>query len=172
MQNYFLETNRLRIRRLQESDLVALSSLFTNPTVMQFSIKGRPLTPAEITEQLKQYFAQYQRFGFSNWAVELKENSTFIGIAGIHHMLVDNIDEIEIGYRLLPAYWGHGYATEAVMAIRDYAFNTLGMRRLIAIIEPKNERSIRVAEKLNMAYEKDTICFGKFVRVYALHKYK
>lgn len=172
MKDYFIQTNRLGIRSLQEDDFQALTSILGNPIVMRFSAKGLPFTDQEIIEFLKQRFAEYQRFGFSSWAVELKNDGTFIGIAGIRHMLVDNIDEIEIGFRLAPIYWEHGYATEAAMAIRDYAYNTLGIQRLIALVEPNNDRSIRVIEKLGMSYEKDTIYMGKQARVYASDKYK
>lgn len=171
MKNYLIQTNRLGIRPLQEDDLVSLTSILGNPLSMEFSVKG-PLTQQEIIEFLKQRFAEYQRFGFSSWAVELKNDGAFIGIAGIRHMIVDNIDEIEIGFRLNPMYWSHGYATEAAMAIRHYAFNTLGMQRLIAIVEPKNIRSIRVVEKLSMSYEKDSVFMNKPVRVYGSYKYK
>jgi len=68
--------------------------------------------------------------------------------------------ETEIGYRLARAYWGRGYATEAARAVRDYAFDTLRLQRLIAMIDPQNGASIRVAEKLGMVYEKEVMFAG------------
>ncbi|MDQ2691068.1 MAG: GNAT family N-acetyltransferase, partial [Chloroflexota bacterium] len=68
--------------------------------------------------------------------------------------------EVEIGYRLRRSAWGKGFATEAACAVRDFAFNSLGMQRLIALIDPDNIASIRVAEKLGMQYEKDIMLPG------------
>ena len=68
--------------------------------------------------------------------------------------------EVEIGYRLRRSAWGQGYATEAAQEVRDYAFHTLGMKRLIAIIDPANVASIRVAEKIGMNYEQDVMFEG------------
>jgi ribosomal-protein-alanine N-acetyltransferase len=68
--------------------------------------------------------------------------------------------EIEIGYRFARSAWGQGYATEAALAVRDYAFTTLGIKRLIAMVDPSNVASIRVVEKTGMHYEKDVMFEG------------
>jgi len=68
--------------------------------------------------------------------------------------------EVEIGYRLARSVWGKGYATEAAKAVRDYAFNVLRLERLIAMIDPSNIASIRVAEKIGMHYEKEVMFEG------------
>ena len=73
---------------------------------------------------------------------------------------VNGRPEVEIGYRLARAWWGRGYATEAVLAARDYAFDTLGLSRLIALIDPANAASIRVARKAGMHYETDVMMPG------------
>ena len=67
-------------------------------------------------------------------------------------------------------YWGKGLATEAAIATRDYAFARLGITRLISIIDPENVRSIRVAEKIGMQYEKDVVFQSLPVRIYAIDK--
>ncbi|MSR60370.1 MAG: N-acetyltransferase [Planctomycetaceae bacterium] len=68
--------------------------------------------------------------------------------------------ETEIGYRLARPHWGRGYATEAARALRDYGFGTLSLARLIALIDPRNAASIRVAEKIGLRYEKDVMPEG------------
>jgi len=68
--------------------------------------------------------------------------------------------EVEIGYRLARSTWDQGYATEAAKAVCDYAFTMLGIKRLIAMIDPSNVSSIRVAEKIGMHYEKDVMLEG------------
>jgi RimJ/RimL family protein N-acetyltransferase len=67
---------------------------------------------------------------------------------------------VELGYRLARSAWGKGYATEATIAVRDHAFTSLGMKRLIAIIDPSNLASVRVAEKLGMRFESEVMLEG------------
>jgi len=84
---------------------------------------------------------------------------------------VNGQPEIEIGYRLAKSAWGQGYATEAARSVRDFAFLTLGMKRLIAMIDPSNVASIRVAEKIGMRYERD-VMFDSYTHpdlVYAIN---
>ena len=73
---------------------------------------------------------------------------------------IDGQAEVEIGYRLARAVWGKGYATEAAQAVRNFAFTTLDIKRLIAMIDPSNIASIRVAKKIGMHYEKDVMFEG------------
>jgi RimJ/RimL family protein N-acetyltransferase len=80
--------------------------------------------------------------------------------------------DTEIGFRLARPFWGRGFATEAARAVRDHAFDTLALPRLIAIIDPGNLASIRVAEKIGMRYEKD-VSFEGYThpdRLYALER--
>jgi len=84
---------------------------------------------------------------------------------------VNGQSEVELGYRLAKSAWGQGYATESARAVRDYAFATLGLKRLIAMIDPSNLASIKVAQKIGMQYEKDVI-FAGYTHpdlVYAIH---
>ena len=87
-----------------------------------------------------------------------------------HFPDINGRPEIEIGYRLARAHWGRGLATEAARAVRDYAFDTLRLPRLIALIDPANTASIRVAEKLAMRHESEVVLPGYDHpdRVYAL----
>jgi RimJ/RimL family protein N-acetyltransferase len=73
---------------------------------------------------------------------------------------VNGQSEIEVGYRLARESWGRGYATEAVRGVCEYAFRSLGLTRLIAMIDPANVDSIRVAQKAGMAYEQDIMFEG------------
>ena len=73
---------------------------------------------------------------------------------------VNGQPEVEIGYRLTRTMWGNGYGTEAACVVRDYAFESLALKRLIAMIDPDNFSSIRVAEKLGMHYEREIMLEG------------
>ncbi len=90
-------------------------------------------------------------------------------------MVVQEVDaktELEIGYMFLRKFWGNGFATEAASATRDYAFQRLGSKRVISLIDPANTRSIRVAEKVGMRLEKEVRKWDKLIHVYALKKHE
>ncbi len=134
--------------------------VFCDPEVMRFSdgAKTREWIHDWLRTCLERY---YQTWGFGPYAVVERQSQRVLGYCGL--FLFPEIDgqaEVEIGYRLIHPAWGKGYATEAVGAVRDYAFNTLSLRRLIAIIDPSNIASIRVAEKIGMTYEKDVMLEG------------
>jgi [ribosomal protein S5]-alanine N-acetyltransferase len=75
--------------------------------------------------------------------------------------------DVEIGWRFLPEYWGRGLATEAARAVMQYGFDTFGFGRLVYVSQRANQRSIRVAEKLGMAFERSFVHKGKEVVRYA-----
>ena len=84
-----------------------------------------------------------------------------MGYCGLQHFPdIDGQSEVEIAYRLIRRFWGQGFATEAVCAVRDFAFDSLKLSRLIAMIDPHNGASIRVAEKAEMIHEKDVMFEG------------
>lgn len=84
-----------------------------------------------------------------------------MGYTGLFHYLdIAGRPEIEVGYRLGRAHWGRGYATEAVIAVRDYSFNVLGLPRLVALVDPMNVASIRVAKKAGMHFEREVTLQG------------
>jgi RimJ/RimL family protein N-acetyltransferase len=86
------------------------------------------------------------------------------------HREIDGLDEVEIAYALRREWWGRGLATEAAAAVRDYALGRLGRRRLICLVAPENRRSARVAEKLGMGVDGETLWHGTVHRVYALSR--
>ncbi len=164
------ETDRLVLRPFELSDLDALTPILADPEVMRFSVSG-PWSRERTLRFLQGCVADYaeERWGFGLWAVVHKRDAQLIGYCGLSRFAdVDGVAEVEIGFRLAPEYWGRGLATEAVRAVRDYAFEHLGMRRLISMIEPENSRSIRVAEKAGMVREKEIWKWGRPVLVYAV----
>ena len=141
------------------SDQLSLELILGDQEVMEFS--DGCMNSREVAEWLATKVSNSINDGIEILAVELKSTDSFIGYCGL--TLFPNIDgvaETEIGYRLIPGFWGSGYATEAATAVRDYGFSELNLRRLIALIDPSNERSIRVAKKLGMDYEKDVLLDG------------
>ncbi len=156
-----IETRRLVLRRLVQSDLQELDSLLGDKEVMKSSDDG-PLNATEIRVWLDGHISGYKRNdGIEILAIETKSASKFIGYCGLtEYPDIDGLTEIENGYRLVRKFWGYGYATEAARAIRDYAFSKLHLPRLVALIEPVNKRSIGVAKKIGMTYEKDVVMEG------------
>lgn len=104
------------------------------------------------------YIAAYLKFGFGFWIVCTKIDDVPIGISGFAKR--GHLDGVDLGYALLPEYFGKGYAIEATKAVLDYGLRTLGLNRIIAIVLHGNPRSIAILEKLGFSYEKDIIHDG------------
>lgn len=86
------------------------------------------------------------------YLVILKETGASTGLCGLVRR--DGLDDVDIGYAFLPHYWSKGYATEAALAVKEYAKNSIGLKRLVGITDPGNICSSRVLEKLGLRFEK------------------
>lgn len=157
-QMVFLSTPRLHLRHFHILDADALYRVFGDPEVMRFG--DGPQTRQWVQSWLETCLEHhFSKWGFGAYAVVQNEN--VIGYCGLFFFPdIAGQPEVEIGYRLERSAWGQGYATEAARAVRDYAFATLGIGRVIALIDPANLASIRVAEKLGMHYEKEVMLAG------------
>lgn len=151
-----IETERLILRHFHAFDGEAMDQVFGDAEVMRFGPGVQ--SQAQVRDWLRECQENYSRLGFGPWAVVSKSQREVIGYCGLFHFPdLDGQAEIEIGYRLARSVWGQGYATEAVIAVREYGFNILGLKRLVALIDPQNAASIRVAEKAGMRHEKDVM---------------
>ena len=106
----------------------------------------------EMEEAIRERIENYDVYGYGRWATFLKNGMEFVGWAGLAYL--PEFDEIDLGYRFLPAYWGMGIATEAALAILAYGFNELNLEKIIAIAMKENIGSIRVMEKIGMQFDK------------------
>jgi hypothetical protein len=152
---FTLTTDRLLLRHFHILDSAPLYRIFGDAEVMRFGngVQTREWVLSWLQTCLEWY---YRSWGFGTYAVVTKHNQEVIGYCGLFYFPdLDGQPEVEIGYRLARSAWGQGYATEAAIAVRDYAFKTLGIKRLIAMIDPSNIASVRVAKKIGMQYEKD-----------------
>ena len=137
-----------------------MQHVFGDPDVMHFGdgVQTKEWVKSWLQNCLERY---YQTWGFGPYAVVEKDTQGVIGYCGLFYFPdVGGQPEVEVGYRLARSAWGKGYATEAARAVRDFAFATLGIKRLIALIDSSNIASIRVAEKIGMHYEKDVMFEG------------
>lgn len=150
-----LETDRLILRHLAPDDLDAIHAVLGDPVALE--LWPRTFTRDESAAWIQRWLKSYEKHGHGLWAVVLKDTSVCIGDCGITLQEVDGRTELEIGYHLQFKHWGHGYATEAAAACRDYGFDVLRKPKLISLIMPQNLRSRRVAERIGMRVEKETL---------------
>jgi RimJ/RimL family protein N-acetyltransferase len=153
-------TERLTLRHFHILDAEPMYKVFGDPEVMRFGdgVQTKEWVDTWIRTCLERY---YQTWGFGPYAVVERQSQAVIGYCGLFFFPdINGQPEVEIGYRLARSAWGQGYATEAARAVRDFAFDCLGMQRLIAIIDPSNTASIRVAEKIGMRHETEVMFEG------------
>jgi RimJ/RimL family protein N-acetyltransferase len=107
---------------------------------------------------------------FDLFPVIEKATGALIGHCGLLDKEIESATEIDLVYVFAKSAWSKGYATEIAIALRDYAFEVIGLDRIVALIEPENFASQHVAEKIGMTHEKDVIRPGGVVRrLYVLH---
>ncbi|HUS46614.1 MAG TPA: GNAT family N-acetyltransferase [Phycisphaerae bacterium] len=162
------QTTSLILRRLRQEDAAALHPIFSDTEATRFALYTHD-TVAQTAEWVNAVRRGYEKHGFGPWCIVRKSDDAVIGYCGCGIIDVDGKTEYEIGYRVLPCYWGQGFATEAARATLDHASRNLGFSRIVAVIQPANVASVRVAEKAGMKYERDTMFKGVLVRVYAIH---
>ena len=142
------ETERLLIRELVDEDLPGLCRVLQD-TEVTYAYE-RVFPEKEVRSWLKRQFQCYAMEGFGMWAVVLKETGEMIGHAGISMQVYGDEELPEIGYMFEKAFWHQGFATEAVIACRDYAFSVLGMNTVYSVIRADNMPSRAVARRNGM----------------------
>lgn len=148
-----LETHRLLLRPLALNDLEAFAEILGDPVGMAFY--PHPFDRAETLAWIERDLSRCETLGFGHLAMELRSNGLFVGDCGPTILTVAGVDEIELGWHVRRDHWNQGLATEAALTIRDWAFDGLGLRRLISLVRPENQASSRVAEKIGMTIERE-----------------
>ena len=163
-----LETKRLYLRPLELSDLDTLANIYSDEEVMRFIASGKTISRANTEISITRWNEYETKHGFTNWAIIRKEDNAFIGKCGLSH-LPDNSD-VEISYILDEPYWGNGYASEIAEATLDYGFDKFVLKRIVALVYPQNNPSIKVLEKIGMKYEKEAEYWGVKLLMYSKEK--
>jgi [ribosomal protein S5]-alanine N-acetyltransferase len=146
-----IETDRLLLREFTLDDAEPFLQMCTDPAVTRFTgDPGMTSLDEARADLLSRPIADYRKHGFGRWACVLKETGKVIGFAG--SKFLDDLHEVDIGYRLLPEHWGKGLATEACRPIKRYGFDVLKLERIIGLVDPANVASVRVLEKLGLMY--------------------
>jgi ribosomal-protein-alanine N-acetyltransferase len=165
-----LETERLRLRPFTTADLDAHARLYADPDVTRWISDG-PFLGAAARERsertVRRFIAHWQEHGFGVWAVEERASGIVIGQCGLNTL---DTGEVEILWALERAAWDHGYGTEAARAALAYAFDTIGLERIIALARPQNGPSRRIMDKLGLRWEKDVQAFGAPAVYYAIDR--
>ena len=146
-----LETERLLIRPWQPADRAALKALTDDPEVMRYVHGGLPYSEAELTEFLARQARQLDEHDLCMGAMVEKSSSRVIGVCGVQPL--GTTGDLEIGWWLARDKWGQGLATESGGAAMEHVFGTLGRKRVVAIIDPGNQPSVRVVERLGMQHQ-------------------
>jgi RimJ/RimL family protein N-acetyltransferase len=148
-----LETDRLVLRELTPEDAGFILRLLNEPSWLRFiGDKG-----VRTVEDARDYIvngpmAMYARHGFGLWLVELRDAAVPIGMCGL--IKRDSLEDVDLGYALLPEHWGKGYAREAAAASMAHGRDAVGLRRIVAFTDPDNEPSRRLLEDLGFAFER------------------
>ncbi|WP_310603916.1 GNAT family N-acetyltransferase [Anaerosporobacter sp.] len=149
------KTKRLVIRELTVDDIKIMYQIYQDPKVKEFIDDIDNYLQTEIDKHKAYIKNVYSFFGYGLWGVFKKDSNELIGRCGIQNRTIDERMEIELGYLLDGNHWGMGYALECTKAVLSYAFEYLGIQRIVASIDTRNVRSIGLAKKIGMDLEKE-----------------
>ncbi|MGG1664320.1 GNAT family N-acetyltransferase [Brevibacillus sp. NRS-1366] len=147
-----LHTERLHLRKMKVSDSPSLFKIWSDPDVTKFM----NINCFTDENQAKDMIKLLDEFSQDNKAIRFSiieiESNEIIGSCGYNFLDFENA-KAEIGYDLARAFWGRGYASEAICSLLDYAFSSLKLNRIEAKVEPENVSSVKVLQKLNFTFE-------------------
>ena len=150
-----LETARLALRRFDVGDAPFILRLLNEPSwIENIGDKGVRTLDDAVRYLTNGPIAMYDRVGFGLYLVELKESGEPVGMCGL--IKRDGLDDVDVGFAFLPAYWGRGFAGESASAVVDYGRRSLGLSRIVAIVSKTNPRSVHLLERLGFALEGTT----------------
>ena len=168
-----LTTARLRLEPFRDEHLDGLNALNSDPEVMRY-ISGKPETRDETSAVVERVKARWIEVGYSWWAFVERDSDEIVGAGCLQNLrreaatLPDLACPLEIGWRLRRDRWGRGYASEAAIAIADFAFDARQAREIYAVCDPANAASARVMQRLGMSELGLQHWYGKEVTTYRI----
>lgn len=162
-----LTTARLRLEPFDERHFDGLQAMNSQLDVMRF-ISGTPETPEQTRHMIEVVKGRWAQYGFSWWAFIELATGRLVGAGGVQYLGRDPANPHELGWRLVPDKWGQGLAVEAARAMGDWAVETLGAARLVAVCLPENANSAKVMQKLGMRYRGEETWYERPHAVYEI----
>jgi RimJ/RimL family protein N-acetyltransferase len=149
-------TDRLDLRRSQSDDLDELAGVFANREVWQFPY-GRAFSRDETAGFLDAQIREWEERGFGCWIARERARNRVIGYVGISvpMFLPEILPAVEVGWRLDPAVWGKGFASEGALAALEASFTTLGLGEVCSVPQADNPASSRVCDRIGMRFERE-----------------
>jgi ribosomal-protein-alanine N-acetyltransferase len=147
-----LSSNRLLLRWLEKADLPALFDIFSNAEVMRYWSSPPFAKMSEAQNMLRNIQEGHRTGSVLQLGIERSSDQALIGTCTLHNFHLQS-RRAEIGYALGRPYWGQGYMHEALIVLINYAFDTLGLNRLEADIDPRNSASKKSLERLGFLQE-------------------
>ena len=148
-----LETDRLILRWMTTDDAPFILELVNEPSWMHFIGDRGVRTMEDARNYIRNGpIEMYARLGFGLYLTERKEDGAPIGICGL--LKRDSLEDADIGFALVPRFWGNGYAYESASAVMAFGKQVLGLKRIVAVTSPGNDRSVRLLEKLGLRFER------------------
>lgn len=171
-----IETNRLLLRRFEEKDTSNIFKLDSNPEVHKY-LGNNPITTKKQAEDIIRFFKkQYEENNIGRFAAFEKESGEFIGWSGLKlnngqkEELNGFTNFIDIGYRLIPKFWGKGYATESAIACLEFGFKQMNYDVIYGAAETANIGSNKILQNIGLKYSNDFTFEGKDAKWYELKK--
>jgi ribosomal-protein-alanine N-acetyltransferase len=155
--NFYIETERLILRDLLDTDVQDYFEMDSNPEVHKYLGNNPIKTMEQAIENISSIRQQYSDNGIGRWAAIEKSSGNFIGWSGLKYMTDDwnnHINFYDVGYRLMPKYWNKGYATESTKAALEFGFNVMSLTEIIGTANEKNKASRRALEKCGLQFIK------------------
>ena len=147
-----LTSPRVVLRWLEQSDVPALVEIFSDRRVMRYWSSAPWADQAEGVEMVESIRRCFAEGSLYQWGVALRSDDTVIGTCTLAHVDARN-RRAEIGFALRRDHWGRGYMSEATHTLLQFAFEKLGLNRVEADVDPRNEASIRLLERLGFQRE-------------------
>ena len=147
-----IETPRVRMRWLEESDLDALYAIFSDTRSMRFWSSPAMTERQQVVDLLARIHEGFRARTLFQWGLERREDARIIGTTTLFHLDAGNA-RAEIGYYLGSEHWGKGYMQEALTALVRFAFGELKLRRIEADVDPRNAASLKSLDRLGFKQE-------------------
>ena len=169
MKNVIIQTHRLVLREFIPEDATHMFLLNSDEEVIRFT-GDKSFNNVDEARTMIENYHQYEKYGHGRWTVSLDSSQEYLGWCGLSYN--ESSNETDLGFRFLRQHWGKGFATESALACIQYAFNDLGLIKVIGRAMKENPASIRVLQKAGMRFENEFEAHGEKCVQYCITQQK